>query len=89
MEAAPFIGRTIASYRIEQKLGEGGMGTVCRAVHTTLDREVALESCVWRGPGQGWGRRNRGRPWRSGPCEGGETISLYHEDYAPEHFQIP
>src|SRR5688572_5625019 len=37
------VGRNILHYLIEDKLGEGGMGVVYRALDTHLDRRVAIK----------------------------------------------
>jgi serine/threonine-protein kinase len=37
------IGRALLNYRVLEKLGEGGQGTVYKAVDTTLDRPVVIK----------------------------------------------
>lgn len=39
----PLVGTTVAGYKVERRLGRGGMGTVYRATQISLDRPAALK----------------------------------------------
>lgn len=41
--ADPLIGRTVSGYRLLSVIGQGGMGTVYRAVQPSVGREVAIK----------------------------------------------
>ncbi|MFQ5944218.1 MAG: serine/threonine protein kinase [Anaerolineales bacterium] len=41
--ADPLIGREIGNYRIEEPIGEGGMGAVYKAVHSQIGNVVAIK----------------------------------------------
>lgn len=43
MSGSSYIGKVIDNYRIVEVIGEGGMGVVFKAIHTKLDKMVALK----------------------------------------------
>lgn len=43
MSRDPRVGQELAGYRLEERIGQGGMGVVYRAEHTVLQRKAALK----------------------------------------------
>jgi serine/threonine-protein kinase len=65
-------------YRIVEKIGEGGMGQVWKAVDTSLDRPVAIEilSATFASDAERWARLER---------EAKLLASLHHPGIAVVH----
>ncbi|MEK6300869.1 MAG: bifunctional serine/threonine-protein kinase/formylglycine-generating enzyme family protein [Acidobacteriota bacterium] len=51
-KADPMVGRLLAGrYRLEKKIGEGGMGAIYKAVHTEMGRTCAIKLLTLLSPG--------------------------------------
>jgi serine/threonine protein kinase/formylglycine-generating enzyme required for sulfatase activity len=50
--ADPMVGRVLAGrYRLDKKIGEGGMGAIYKAVHTEMGRTCAIKLLIHLSPG--------------------------------------
>lgn len=70
------VGKTVGPYRIEKKLGEGGMGDVYLAEDTRLSREVALKFLSAPFLHDNWARRQLVREARA-------VAMLDHQNICP------
>src|SRR5258708_11896829 len=75
------IGETLRHYRIESKLGAGGMGVVYRAPDTHLDRPVAVEVLLATAVGSAERRARFGQEAKSAsPLSHRNIITIYDID---------
>jgi serine/threonine protein kinase/WD40 repeat protein len=56
-EEALFLGETFGKYRLDRVLGAGGMGIVYRAIHTSLNKAVALKIVLPQGDDDSFQKR--------------------------------
>src|SRR5579864_1197181 len=73
------VGRKLAHFRIEAKLGEGGMGVVYRATDETLHRTVALKVLPERFSREDEPRRRLLREARAAAAVTHPNIATVHE----------
>ncbi|MBK8024845.1 MAG: serine/threonine protein kinase [Chloroflexi bacterium] len=60
MQTDPLVGRQIGAFRVEEKIGQGGMASVYRAYQPSVDRSIALK-VISLDPTQGVGEEFRRR----------------------------
>jgi len=79
---ASLVGKQIENYKIVEKLGEGGMGIVYRAIELGLDRDVAMKQII---PLQASDERFRKRFLD----EARTAANLKHANIVPVHRLLP
>ena len=89
MASDPLIGSTVAGYRIESRIGHGGMSRVYRAEHLRLGRRDALKLLSLELMNDGNFRERFEREWRvAAGIEHPNIIPVFDAGEADGHFYI-
>jgi Protein kinase domain len=82
-------GRTIGGYRIEARIGRGGMGVVYRATHIALDRQVALKVIAEElAEDEGFRERFRREPKLAASIDHANVIPVFDAGEVDEHLFV-
>ncbi len=73
------VGQMLAHYRLVEKIGEGGMGVVWKALDTRLDRHVAIKMLPERLMADPARRRRLEREARAAASLSHPGIAVVHE----------